>query len=93
MENLRVDSVERNRKVFINVNGKKISAYEGETLLAVLIASGVRILKKSPVLKEPRGGLCGMGVCYDCLVTIDGVPNIRSCMTYVKDGMEIKTDE
>jgi sarcosine oxidase subunit alpha len=93
MENLRVDSVNRNRKVFINVNGKKISAYEGETLLAVLIASGVRILKKSAILQEPRGGLCGMGVCYDCLVTVDGVPNIRSCMTYVKNGMEIKTDE
>jgi sarcosine oxidase subunit alpha len=93
MKNLRVDSVKRNRKIFISVNGKKISAYDGETLLAVLIASGFRILKKSPVLKEPRGGLCGMGVCYDCLVTIDGVPNIRSCMTYVKDGMEIKTDE
>ena len=93
MEKLRINSIERNKEVSINVNGKKILAYEGETLLAVLIASGIKKLRKSSVLKENRGGLCGMGVCYDCLVTVNGVRNSRACMSYVEDGMEIKTDE
>ena len=68
MDDLRLNSIERNKAVFIKVNGKIITAYEGETLLAVLIASGIRKLRKSSVLGEPRGGLCGMGVCYDCII-------------------------
>ncbi len=93
MENLRINSVKRKKEVFININGQRISAYQGETLLAVLIASGIKKIRKSSVLKEHRGGLCGMGVCYDCLVTLNGVRNVRACMTYIEDGMEIETDE
>ena len=93
MDNLRINSVQRSKQVFIVVNGKKIQAFEGETLLAALIASGIRKIRNSSVSKEPRGGLCGMGVCYDCLVTLDGVTNVRACMTYVEDGMEIGLDE
>ena len=91
MENLRINSVERKNEVIINIDGNKIIAYEGETLLSVMIASGIKVLRKSSVLKEPRGGLCGMGVCYDCLVKINGVSQ-RACMSYVKEGMEVKTD-
>ncbi len=91
MENLRINSVERKKEIVITVDGKSIIAFEGETLLAVMIASGIKTLRKSSVFKEPRGGLCGMGVCYDCLVKINGVSQ-RACMSYVKEGMEIKTD-
>ena len=51
------------------------------------------MLRKTLKTGQPRGIFCGMGVCYDCLVTIDGVPNQRACMTQVKDGMEIRVDE
>lgn len=93
MEDLRISSIERKEKISIRVNGKEVVAYIGETLLAALIASGYKQLRRSPVLKEKRGGLCGMGVCYECLVTIDGEKNIRACMHDVKDGMVIEIEE
>jgi sarcosine oxidase subunit alpha len=58
-----------------------------------LWAAGIRGLRKTAKTGEPRGIFCGMGVCYDCLVTIDGVPNQRACMTLVEDRMEIRIDE
>ncbi len=93
MEDLRIDSIERKEKVTIKVNGKDVSAYIGETLLAALIANGYKKLKKSPVLKEHRSGLCGMGVCYECLVTINGEKNVRACMEDIRPGMEIEIEE
>ncbi len=89
MDDLRVSTVERKEKIDLVVNGEKVTAYKGETLLAALIASGYKGLKKSPVENEIRGGLCGMGVCFECLVTVNGEKNIRSCMTQVETGMEI----
>ncbi len=93
MEDLRIDSIKRKEKVTIKVNGKEVTAYMGETLLAALIASGYRSLKKSPVLKESRGGLCGMGVCYECLVTLNGIKNVRACMQEIQPDMEIEIEE
>ena len=92
MDSLRIKSVERKKKIKVIINGQEVIAYEGETLLATMIASGIKLIRRSSVLNEPRGGLCGMGVCYDCLVTINNVPNIRACMSYAKEGMEIITE-
>ena len=91
-DDLRIGTIKRKEKVTLSVNGQEISAYKGETLLAALIAAGYKKLKKSPLNEEPRGALCGMGVCFECIVTVDGVPNIRSCMTEVENNMEIETD-
>ncbi|MEN8153022.1 MAG: (2Fe-2S)-binding protein [Acidobacteriota bacterium] len=93
MDELRINSVERKEKVELIVNGSVVSAYKGESLLAALIAAGYKSLKKSAVKKEYRGGFCGMGVCFECLVTINGKPNLRACMYSVENGMEIITDE
>lgn len=93
MEDLRIKSVERKEKITIKVNGKEVPAFTGETLMAALIANGYKSLKKSAVLREKRGGLCGMGVCYECLVTVDGVKNLRACMQDVRPGMEIEIEE
>lgn len=91
-DDLRIGTIKRKEKVTLSVNGQEISAYKGETLLAALIAAGYKKLKKSPLNEEPRGALCGMGVCFECIVTVDGVPNIRSCMTEVENNMEIEID-
>jgi sarcosine oxidase subunit alpha len=93
MEDLRIDSIKRKHKIKITVNSKEIEAYEGETVLAVLIASGYKILKTNPVSHESRGALCGMGVCFECTVTINGIPNTRACMTEVQEGMIIETND
>ena len=90
---LRVKEINRKETVDLTVNGKKITAYRGESVLAALLASGYKVLKQSPVLKHPRGALCGMGVCFECLVKINGVPNRRSCMVEVENNMEIVTDD
>ncbi len=73
------------------VDGHPVTAYPGETLLAAMIAGGIRAQKKSPILHEKRGGLCGMGVCYECLVTVNGRSNVRACMCEIEAGMEVNT--
>ena len=93
MDDLRINSIERKEKISISVNGNDVVAYRGEALLAALIASGYKYLKISPVEKEKRGGLCGMGVCFECLVTVNGKKNVRACMQEVQQGMEISIDE
>ncbi|MDA3789831.1 MAG: (2Fe-2S)-binding protein [Desulfobacula sp.] len=89
--NLRIASVERGKKITLMVNGKKNLAYEGESVHAALIAAGIKNFRASKTGK-PRGIFCGMGICYECLVTIDNIPDQRACMTMVKDNMEIITE-
>jgi predicted molibdopterin-dependent oxidoreductase YjgC len=81
------------KEIRIKINGKETSASQGDTVLASLVASGHKIFRKSSKLHENRGPLCAMGACYECRVTIDGVPNQRACMTEVKDKMIILIDE
>ncbi len=76
----------------IFVNGCKTVAYRGEAVHAALLASGYQVLRKTKKNNEPRGIFCGMGVCYDCLVSINGQPNQRACMRQVEDRMEIEFD-
>jgi predicted molibdopterin-dependent oxidoreductase YjgC len=74
--------------VEIVLDGRPVEAYEGETVAAVLLAQG-EIATRTTVSGEPRGIFCGIGVCFDCLVVVDGVPNTRECMTWVRDGMQV----
>lgn len=92
MDDLRIASVSRGPKITIVVNGRECPAYQGESVHAALLAAGYLALRKMPGSNRPRGIFCGMGVCYDCLVTINGAPNQRACMTLVQDRMEIRID-
>jgi predicted molibdopterin-dependent oxidoreductase YjgC len=91
-DDLRIGSINRSETVMLSVNGNEVPAYKGETLLAALIAAGYRGTKKSPIKNEPRGALCGMGVCFECLVTVNGEPNVRSCMIEVENHMTVQTN-
>ena len=93
MTQLRIAARPTGNRVGIYINGEAFTAYEGDTVLAALVASGHKSLRHSRKIGEPRGPLCGMGVCYECLVTINQRPNQRACMTEVEDGMEILTGE
>lgn len=93
MQNLRIESVQKGEKITIFVNGQKTIAYKGESVHAALIAAGYQILRKSKSGTEARGIFCGMGICYDCLVSINGNPNERACMKEVEEQMEIVIDE
>jgi sarcosine oxidase subunit alpha len=77
--------------VRIAINGTSINVSPDSTVAAALVASGFHSFRKS-VTGEPRGPLCGMGICFECRVTIDGQPHIRSCQTLCHDGMDVRTD-
>ena len=70
-------------------NGKPVRAYEGDSVAAALIAAGVRVFRKSGKRHEPRGIFCAIGHCTDCAMQVDGVENVRTCITPVRDGMQI----
>jgi D-hydroxyproline dehydrogenase subunit gamma len=84
--------LERGPRVEIVLDGEPVEAYEGETIAAVLLAQG-EIATRTTVKGEPRGVFCGMGVCYDCLVVVDDVPNTRACMTWVRERMVVSRQD
>jgi sarcosine oxidase subunit alpha len=94
MSDLRIKTHRRGKRVRLRVDGRPVTAYSGETVFAALLAEGIRALRY-PIkdqAKTDRGGFCGMGVCQECRVMVDGLPDRRACMTEVRDGMEICTD-
>lgn len=82
---------DRGNPVTITVDGVPLQAFHGETIGAALLVHGRRILRTTLRTRSPRGLFCGMGVCFDCAVTVNDVPNVRSCITLVEDGMAIST--
>lgn len=77
--------------VTIMVDGKEMQAKEGEMILAALIANGKIINRYTARRNEPRGLFCGIGQCTDCAMVVNGKPNVRTCVTPVKEGMVIET--
>lgn len=84
--------LERGESFEIDVDGTPVTAYPGETVAAVLASTGRRRLHRG-IDGSPRGLYCGIGVCYGCLVTIDGVPGVRACVTLARPGMCVQTAE
>ena len=92
LDDLRMAAaVERGRALSVLVDGQKLTACEGESIAAALLASGRRFTRWTARTGEPRGYFCGLGVCQDCLVTVDGLPNVRACMTPVREGLRVET--
>jgi len=83
--------VQRGKPIQISVNGNLINAYEGETVAVALLAAGISPFRLSQKNKEPRSLYCGMGICYECLVTINGFHAQRACITLVQEGMLVET--
>lgn len=79
------------RIIKIQVDGKLIDALEGEPIAAALIANGIKTLRYTKIKKEPRGIFCAIGQCTDCVMTVNGRPNVRTCVTQAADGMKIET--
>lgn len=74
----------------VRINGRAVQVETGTTVLGAIGVAGVLITRLS-IKGEPRGALCGMGICQECRVEIDGVPHQRSCMIAARTGMEIRT--
>lgn len=79
------------REVTFVVDGKKVRAREGEPIAAALAAVGIRIHRYTAKRAEPRGVFCAIGQCTDCAMTVNGVSNVRTCITPVAEGMVVET--
>lgn len=86
-----IPQVERGTPIKIFVDGIEIEAYKGETVATALLSAGITTFRLSHKHKKPRGLYCGMGICYECLVTINGIHAQRACITPVEEGMQIET--
>lgn len=84
---------EERKNVTIYVDGKKLEAKEGEMIAAALLANNIHTFRFTKKEHEPRGIFCGIGQCNDCVMIVDGVPNTRTCVTPVRDGMVIMTQK
>lgn len=82
---------QKGRLVKFLYNGQEIEGYEGETIAAALKAAGIMIHRYTKKEHKPRGIFCAIGRCTDCVMIVDGKPNIRTCVTQLKEGMSVKT--
>jgi sarcosine oxidase subunit alpha len=76
----------------IQVNGRPLNVPVGTSAAAAVAMAGGWTLRRS-VTGQPRGPVCGMGICFECRLTIDGEPHRRSCQTPCVPGMEIRSNE
>jgi D-hydroxyproline dehydrogenase subunit gamma len=91
MKATRTAGVDRGAPFEIEVDGQRVSAYEGETLATALLAAGKRNFAAHSEPYPSSRLFCGMGTCFQCLVTIDGQPNFQACRTLARPGMKVET--
>lgn len=70
-----------------------VTVEAGQPLAAALMKAGLSVFRRTPVSGAPRAPYCMMGVCFECLVEIDGVPNQQSCMVEVREGMRVRVQD
>lgn len=90
-DTLRIAGISRGPAVTLRVNGRAVPAFMGESVATALWAAGIRRLRDSSG-GTPRGPFCGMGVCQECVVEIEGA-SLPACQTRVADGMVIRVPE
>lgn len=85
-------SFENKKEIHFKFNGKDLIGYEGDTIAAALHANGVMHYSDSIINKRPRGFYCAIGNCGSCNMTVNGVLNVKTCMTLLEEGMEVFSD-
>lgn len=80
-------------QVHISVDGRAIDVPAGASVAAALLSAGVTRTRSTPISGAPRAPYCMMGVCFECLVQIDGQPNRQACLVTVREGMQVRTQE
>lgn len=76
--------------IHITVDGEPLLGIEGQTVAGILLASG-RLSWRTTRSGAPRGVFCGIGACFDCVLTVNGVPDVRACRRRAADGDDIRT--
>jgi len=77
----------------LTFDGQPITALEGDSVAAAVLSSGLTATRTTVVAGAPRAPYCMMGVCFECLMEIDGVPNRQACLVPVRDGMVVRRQE
>ena len=88
----RLDNSTR-KEVSVTIDGQPVKVPDGETVAAAMLTHGMPSTRRTPVSGAPRAPFCLMGVCYECLVVIDGRANQRACMERVREGMRIECQQ
>ncbi len=83
--------IKKGKRVAFTYNGEKIYGCEGEPVAAALKAAGVMVHRYTAKEHKPRGIFCAIGRCTDCVMVVDGKPNIRTCVTPLREGMDVRT--
>jgi|MudIll2142460700_1097286.scaffolds.fasta_scaffold873710_2 sarcosine oxidase subunit alpha len=91
MKAYRLAHIQRGRPFEIVVDGQKVQAYQGETLAVALLAAGIRSFEHSQKEYSPGRLFCGMGVCQQCLVTVNGQSSCQACRTLAQPDMIVET--
>ncbi len=78
------------QKLTLDFEGVAIEASVGDSVAAAVLAAGHRLTRTTPVGGSGRGPYCMMGVCFDCLMEIDGEQNRQACMVEARDGMKVR---
>ena len=86
-----LEDFETGKLVEFEFDGKKMTGFEGEPIAAALRAAGVMVHRYTVKKHEPRGISCAIGRCTDCVMVVDGSPNVRTCITALQAGMRIQT--
>ncbi len=84
---------EKGQSVTFTFDGQTLAGYAGEPVAVALKAAGVMVHRLTKKNHEPRGVFCAIGRCTDCVMVVDGIPNVRTCITPLVAGMEIKTQD
>jgi predicted molibdopterin-dependent oxidoreductase YjgC len=77
----------------LTFDGREVTARAGQTVGAVLIDAGIRSWRTTRNHRRPRGLFCGIGICYDCLITVDGLANQRACLVRAANGMRLSSEQ
>lgn len=80
-------------RVVFTYDGVEMEGYEGESIAMALKAAGVEVHRFTAKRHEPRGIFCAIGRCTDCVMVVDGKPNVRTCMTPLVAGMDVRTQD
>ena len=85
-----LDELDTSETVTIYLDGRPIEALSGEPIAAALMNAGVRAFRTTVKLGKPRGIFCAIGRCTDCMMIVDGQPNVRTCVTPAREGMRLQ---
>jgi hypothetical protein len=80
-------------RLTISVDGRPVDGVRGQTLAGVLLASGSLAWRRTSVTGAPRGAFCGIGICFDCLVVVNGQRDVRACQRRAVDGDVLTTQD